>query len=561
MKEELDENDEQKKESPQDSDKSLGADNILNNKNTDFIKTMKMDIECNKIKSSIMNSEPTLPHKEILTELLNQVDLIDFDLLAFPQKKKIKKRIEEIENIISNEDGSINAEEKDSKLSIELKKLTKEMEKMKVNQKHHLILSVENIMEVAKKNNWGLCKNLNFIYLYNGAYWSEIDKNEFQSFLGNASEKMGVTKYTARFFQFREQLFKQFLSSSYLSTPIVSNDIVKINLLNGTFEITPTGAKLKKFNRKDFMTYQLPFAYDPKATAPIFQAYLDKVLPDQNLQYILAEFLGFVFMKNGNSSIKIEKTLMLYGGGANGKSVFFQVVNALLGSENVSSYSLQSLTNENGYYRAKIANKLVNYASEISGTLETATFKQIVSGEPLEARLPYGDPFTLTQYAKLIFNANKLPKDVEHTNAYFRRFLIIPFDVTIPEEEQDKELHTKIINAELSGVFNWVLEGLNRLLEQKNFTHSDVVQKAREDYELKSDSVRVFMDDMEYKKSATEHVLRKEIYRDYRNYCMEEGFKAVNNTNFIERLEAFGCQIEKKNVGNVVYLTRKVELL
>lgn len=53
-----------------------------------------------------------------------------------------------------------------------------------------------------------------------------------------------------------------------------------------------------------------------------YWAYLDKVLPDKNLQYILAEFIGFVFMKNGNSSIKIEKTLMLYGGGANGKRRF-----------------------------------------------------------------------------------------------------------------------------------------------------------------------------------------------------------------------------------------------
>lgn len=545
-----------KKQTPSDSAKSSGADEIMQDKNTNFLGLLKSDIQSNLTKMSAIGTQPTLPHKEILIELLNQIDTIDFDLLAFPQKKKIKKRMEEIETFISNEDESIDGGPKESKQSEELKKLNKELDKMKVNQKHHLILSIENIMEVARKNNWGLCKNLNFIYLFNGAYWSEIDNNEFQSFLGKASEKMGVTKYTARFFQFREQLFKQFLSSSYLPTPLVSNDIVKINLLNGTFEITPNSSKLKKFNRDDFMTYQLPFAYEPKATAPIFQAYLDRVLPDQNLQYILAEFLGFVFMKNGNSSIKIEKTLMLYGGGANGKSVFFQVVNALLGSENVSSYSLQSLTNENGYYRAKIANKLVNYASEISGTLETATFKQMVSGEPLEARLPYGDPFTLTQYAKLIFNANKLPRDVEHTNAYFRRFLIIPFEVTIPEEEQDKELHTKIIKNELSGVFNWVLEGLNRLLEQKNFTYSDVVQKAREDYELKSDSVRVFIDEMEYKKSPTEYVLRKELYREYRNFCNEEGFKAVSNTNFIERLESFGCQIEKKNVGNVVFVTK-----
>ncbi|MBL0152061.1 MAG: hypothetical protein IPP93_00665 [Chitinophagaceae bacterium] len=110
---------------------------------------------------------------------------------------------------------------------------------------------------------------------------------------------------------------------------------------------------------------------------------------------------------------------------------------------------------------------MVNYASEVNGKLETSIFKQLVSGEPVDARLPYGEPFTLINYAKLIFNCNELPKDVEQTHAYYRRFLIIPFDITIPESDQDKELSKKIIETELSGVFNWLLEGLKRLLKQK----------------------------------------------------------------------------------------------
>ena len=62
---------------------------------------------------------------------------------------------------------------------------------------------------------------------------------------------------------------------------------------------------------------------------------------------------------------------------------------------------MQSLTNDNGYYRAMIANKLVNYASEINGKLIASLFKQLVSGEPVEARLPYGRPFTLTSMQSL----------------------------------------------------------------------------------------------------------------------------------------------------------------
>jgi putative DNA primase/helicase len=384
-----------------------------------------------------------------------------------------------------------------------------------------------------------------------------VDKEEFQKFLGESAEKMGVARFSARFYLFREQLFKQFLSASYLPTPVQKNDGVLINLLNGTFEVNQDGISLRTFDRNDFLTYQLPFNFNSNAEAPLFQKYLDRVLPDKQRQMILSEYLGYVFIKNGNGSIKEEKALILFGSGANGKSVFFEVVNALLGSENVSSYTLQSLTNENGYFRAKLANKLVNYASEINGTLETSIFKQLVSGEPVEARLPYGQPFMLTQYAKLIFNSNELPRDVEHTNAYFRRFLIVPFDVTIPEHEQDKQLHRKIIDNELSGVFNWVLEGLHRLLKQQGFTDCEAVRQAREQYETQSDSVKLFIEENDYESSPTQYQMIKDIYTEYRGFCTDDGFKPVNKSNFKKRLKSIGILTDRNMYGNIAYLIKQ----
>jgi putative DNA primase/helicase len=234
-----------------------------------------------------------------------------------------------------------------------------------------------------------------------------------------------------------------------------------------------------------------------------------------------------------------------------------------LGNENVSSYSLQSLTNDNGYFRAKLANKLVNYASEINGKLETSIFKQLVSGEPVEARLPYGQPFMLNQYAKLIFNCNELPKDVEHTNAYFRRFLIIPFDVTIPEQEQDRQLHTKIIEKELSGVFNWVLEGLNRLLEQKHFSICEAAQNAVEQYKIESNSVKLFLDDNGYKSSPTDYRLIKELYLEYRAYCNEDGMSAFRKVNFSKQLQMLGVSLDRESgTGQkIAYLSRGITSL
>jgi len=466
------------------------------------------------------NVNVPIHHNKILNELINQFERIDYQTLAFP-----------------------NTDDLD------------EQNRPRLTEKHYLVLSIENIIKVAQKNHWGLCKNLNFIYVFNGAYWSCIDKDEFQNFLAEAALIMGVPNFTAKYFMFSEKLYKQFLSVSFLGASVTNQDKVCINLKNGTFEFNANELRLRPFESADFITYQLPFEYNPDADAPIFQRYLDRVLPDIQRQMVLAEYLGYVFIKNGSSYLKEEKTLILYGTGANGKSVFFEVVNALLGEENVSSYSMQSITNDNGYFRAKLANKLVNYASEISGKLQTAIFKAMVSGEPVEARLPYGEPFLLRQYAKLIFNCNELPRDVEHTNAFFRRFLIIPFDVTIPEVEQDKQLHNKIINNELSGVFNWVLKGLNRLMTQNGFTHCNAVNQATDQYRIQSDTVQLFLESEEYVVSSINYVPIQILYSEYREFCQQEGFSPLNKNNFISRIRGAGIIIEKKNFGVVAFLT------
>ncbi|HCJ4238960.1 TPA: hypothetical protein NR240_000472 [Legionella pneumophila] len=431
----------------------------------------------------------------------------------------------------------------------------KEGEKLK--QYHLLIIVVEQILELARKNSWGICKNHDFIYLYNGEYWTLLEIEELKTFLGDAAEAMGVDKFSARFFNFREQLYKQFIALANLPKPNHSKNIVRINLKNGTFQITPDEIKLCPFSHSDFITYQLPFEYNPKAEAPLFKDYLDRVLPDQQLQDILSEYLGYVFISP--DILKLEKTLILYGTGANGKSVFYEIVRSLFGEQNTSEYSLQSLTNDSGYFRAMIANKLINYASEINGKLDAAIFKQLVSGEPVEARLPYGRPFTLNHYAKLIFNCNELPKDVEQTEAYFRRFLIVPFLVTIPETEQDKQLAQKIITNELSGVFNWVLNGLKRLLEQKHFTGSDTVRLAREQYEKESDSVKLFLEEEGFKAHPTLCEPIKRLYSKYRMFCQEGGFTPVNQLNFQKRLGMSKILVQRKNIGNVAFITNKTE--
>ncbi len=414
-----------------------------------------------------------------------------------------------------------------------------------------VVISVDQILKLAKTYQWGICKNKGFIYLYNGAYWYNLEEEQLMHFLGDVANKLGVSLLRSRHFDFRKKLLLQFNGVSNMPAPEAKTNSTLINLGNGTLEISPNITKLRIFDQNDFLTYQLPFSYDPKATAPIFENYLNIVLPQSELQQILSEYIGYLFIPT--SKLKLEKTVMLYGAGANGKSVFFDIINALLGRQNVTTYSLAKLTDQNGYYRAMIGDKLVNYASEINKNLDPAFFKQLVSGEPIEARLPYGQPFILEKYAKLIFNTNELPRDVEYSNAYFRRFIIIPFNVVIPENKQDKNLASRIIDNELPGVLNWVLDGLKRLTANRKFTESSIVSDQIAQYKNEADTSYLFLEDHSYFPDNDNTFTLKQLYDEYKVFCRDNNYIAFSNRTFKKHLKTHGFETYKSKVGILVY--------
>lgn len=487
--------------------KSLGNIKKINPDFSDLLNpaTIKKGVE------ELFEPSEKVNHSDILHQLLEQIEPVNF------------------REIVYNKNGNNKTN----------------TENLKLSRDHYMIETIKKIIEIAKRNKWGLCVNGGFIYLYNGAYWKVIGEEEFKMFLYEAAEKMGVPEYTAQSYHFVDRLLKQFYTTQFFPRPEYNNDIALINLKNGTFEINLKGEKLRPFDHTDFLTYQLPFEYDPNAKAPMFEKYLNRVLPDTESQKVLAEFTGYLFIRNGGKRAKLEKVAMLYGTGANGKSVFYEIIKAMLGRENVSSYSIEELTDKSGYYRAEITNKILNYSSENSTKLGTDKFKGMASGEDITVRSPYGRPFNTNQYAKFMFNCNELPKDVEQTKAFFRRFIIIPFNVTIPENEQDPDLHTKIIENELPGVFNWALEGLRRLLKQGGFTECKTVQDAIKQYKIESSSIQLFLEENGYTKSTTKCKLFSELYTEYTNYCDENGFRKFSSINFSKQLRELGYSVER----------------
>ncbi len=419
----------------------------------------------------------------------------------------------------------------------------------KVQWRSYIVIAIDQLIKITRAIHCDICAKNGTIYLYDGTMWMPAKDDELKKFLREVALKMEAPVMEAKYYKFQDDLYRQIIAAADVAVTDEDSSKVLINLKNGTFEVNEAGRKLRGFMKEDFLTYQLPFAYDASADCPLFKQFLARSLPDPDSQKVVAEYIGYVFAP----FLKLEKVLFLYGEGANGKSVFFRIISALLGRENVSSYSLQNLTSNEGYFRAELQDKLLNYATEISGRIDTSIFKQLASGEPVEARFIYKRAFTLTRYARLMFNSNTLPRDTESTHAFFRRFIIVPFEVVIPEAEQDPDLADKIIENELPGVLNWALEGLDRLLTTKHFTHSDKVESAGRTFRRQSDCTVMFLEHEGMAPGIACKVSSSELYRKYVEFCHGERVNALYKQAFLKKLASLGYEKQHTRIGNIIY--------
>ena len=174
------------------------------------------------------------------------------------------------------------------------------------------------------------------------------------------------------------------------------------------------------------------------------------------------------------SKLHLEKLIYLYGDGLNGKSVALDVYSRLLGRENTTAISLEQITRQDGLYIAQMIGKLANISYENTQKIyNNAIFKSYVSGERLPVKRLYENPFITDDYPPSIISSNNMPIVDEFTNGYFRRFLFIPFNVTIAKQKINPNL-TNELCEELSGICNWLIEGIRRLKENKKFSSSEI---------------------------------------------------------------------------------------
>ncbi len=315
-----------------------------------------------------------------------------------------------------------------------------------------------------------------------------------------------------------------------------------INLRNGRLDWM--SGKLDLHSPDYFEIVQLPVMYDPKAVCPLFDRYLETTLAPEIIP-LVEEIMGYCLIPD----TRFEKAVMAVGAGANGKSVLLDTITAFLGPENVSTVALQDLE-ENRFRVAELYGKLANIFADLDDRAlnSSSVFKTLVTGDGITAERKFAQPFSFRPYARLIFSANTLPPSKDRTHAFYRRWLIIPFERTFEGKEADKELRTKLRN-ELPGILNRALRGLKRLSSEGKFTEPQAVKAALEEYQRENDTVASFIAEFVVK-DANATTAKQSMYGRYRNWCERQGLRPVSQKQFKTALvQSFSMLEEVRSSG------------
>lgn len=254
------------------------------------------------------------------------------------------------------------------------------------------------------------------------------------------------------------------------------------------------------------------------------------------------------------SSVEMQKAFVLYGKTAgNGKSTLLEIIERLIGSENVSHVTLQDFVS-NRFSVSEIKGKLVNMVSEMTKEFlkDSSVFKQIVTGDTTTVEEKFKDRHTIKPYAKHIFTANELPKVADTSNGYFRRLFIIPFEAVFTDLEKInfnfKELITEQALDYLAAI---ALQEYIIARREHAFINEEESKNIIETYKMDSNKVIAYL----YDKDRMRCLLRSgrvrkrnEVFADYINYCKDSGYIHKGRNKFYEEVEATG--LVQKGVYN-----------
>lgn len=268
--------------------------------------------------------------------------------------------------------------------------------------------------------------------------------------------------------------------------------------------------------KEDLLSVASPVTYNPDATCPKFDAFLDRAFDgDQDLVAYWWRITGYSL----TGYVDHDALLFCYGEGANGKSTSFMVLQQLLGHDLSTLIDVNTLLSTKGdntidYKKSMLEGKRLVVTDELprSRKINESMVKGLLGGDDIVARRPYEKPYTFSPTFKIWMLGNHKPKIIGTDEGIWRRIHLIPWLVTIPKEQ--RALRYQLVASfrkELPGILNSALNGYRDLVRRGGIDPPKAVLVATADYRQEEDSLAEFIAERTVEAPGS-HIRTKEFY-------------------------------------------------
>lgn len=320
-----------------------------------------------------------------------------------------------------------------------------------------------------------------------------------------------------------------------------------LTVLNGTLDLQ-TG-ELRPHRPDDLITKLAPVEYDPEAACPAWEGFLTKIMDgDGNLIAFLQRAVGYSL----TGDITERVLFFLLGDGANGKTTFLEAIRSMLGDYARTTPAETLLVKRSGGIPSDVArlqaSRFVSASESEKGKyLAEAQVKQLTGGDTIAARFMYGEWFEFPPQFKLWLATNNKPLIRGTDKAIWDRIVLIPFQVRIPEEKQDKKLPAKL-HAELAGIMAWAVRGCLEW-QKAGLDAPEAVCKATGAYQEEMDPLHDFLEEC-CVLEPTAWVLSASLRTAYEAWAIESSEPhLLSGKDLSDALKARGLVSERLHAG------------
>ena len=323
-----------------------------------------------------------------------------------------------------------------------------------------------------------------------------------------------------------------------------------LNVPNGTLDLR--AGTLRPHRRGDHLTKLVPIAFDDSADCPLWIEFLNRVTgQNEELRAYLRRLAGYLL--TGTTS---EQTFhFLYGEGANGKSVFCEIIALLLGEYAMIAQPQMIMARRHSGVPNDIARLkgmravLMNETSQDS-RFDEARLKDLTGTDSLTGRFLNREFFDFTPTHKLLLRGNHKPTIVGTDKGIWRRLHLVPFTVSIPEPEQDRGLLEKL-RVELPGILRWAVVGCLEW-QREGLAPPPLITQAVDEYRQESDTLGRFIDERcDCRPNAL--VQTSVLFGQYRDYCQQLGEPSLSQKDLAGEMERRGYRRRRTTGGARIF--------